>query len=82
MSVDTRAHIESSTLQEQAVLRRTVVWGVADGRYTKRRAISVRGHSGDDIRITLEDLGAALRVLKVRPADLGYKPAPPRKAKL
>ncbi|MES2941135.1 MAG: hypothetical protein V4864_25930 [Pseudomonadota bacterium] len=78
MSVDTRAHIESPVLQERAVLRRISMWGCAP--YGKRKAISIKGHSGDDIRIALDDLGEALRILKVRPADLGY-PAPTRKAK-
>lgn len=79
MSVETRAHIASAVLQERAVLKRTCIWGGSP--YTKRKAVSVRGHAGDDIRITLEDLGDALRVLKVSAVDLGYKPTTPRKAK-
>lgn len=75
MSVDTRAHIESGTLQERAVLRRTHIWGsgsigVAQGGGP---AVAIKGHNGDEIRVTLDDLGTALRVLKVSPTDLGYK---------
>lgn len=73
MTVDTRAHIESSTLQDRAVLRRTTVCAHVDNRYARRKAVAVKGHSGDAIRISLADLGDALRVLKVSAADLGYK---------
>ena len=75
MSVDTRAHIDSAVLQERAVLRRMFVYGTnAGGRYDKLKALAVKGHNGDEIRLSLADLGAALRVLKVKPADLGYPP--------
>ncbi len=75
MSVDTRAHIDSAVLQERAVLRRMTMFGSSGaGRYTRLKALAVKGHNGDEIRVTLADLGAALRVLKVSAADLGYAP--------
>jgi hypothetical protein len=75
MAVEVRAHIDSATLQERAVLRRTTVAGVtADSRrYCRRKAVSIRGHNGDAIRINLVELGEALRILKITPAELGYK---------
>ncbi len=77
MTVDTRAHITSCTLQRRAVLRRFASY--TDGPNHRVEQLAVQGHNGDEIRVTLEDLGAALRALKVRPADLGY--AAPRKTK-
>lgn len=74
MSVDTRVHITGSTLHNRAVVRRTTVMGSASGdRYCKRKAVAVQDHNGDEIRVTLEDLGAALRVLKISARDLGYR---------
>ncbi len=75
MSVDVRVHITSGTLQERAVLRRYVGGGYVGGRWCNHRRIAIKGHNGDEIRLPLADLGAALRALKVKPADLGY-PAP------
>lgn len=74
MSVDTRAHIASATLQERAVLRRTQLYrGGSDGSYRRRKSLAIRAHNGEEVRLTLEDLGAALRVLGVSWQDLGYK---------
>lgn len=77
MSVEVRAHIGSPYLQERAVLRATTVESSANGRYC--RAVSIQGRNGDAIRISLIDLGEALRVLKVSAADLGYKPRAARR---
>lgn len=75
MSVDTRAHIISNTVQERAVIRRTTVAGKDKrGYYCRVKAVSIQGHAGDDMRVSLSDLGAALRVLKVSARDLGYRP--------
>lgn len=73
MSVDTRVHITGDMLQERAVLRRTLLCSVANGRYARRKSLAIQGHTGDEIRVSLDDLGTALRVLKVSPTDLGYK---------
>lgn len=74
MSVDTRAHVTHDTLQECVVLRRTWIWRhKAESGFRRRRSVSFQGHNGDDIRMTLEELGEALRILKITPADLGYK---------
>lgn len=76
MSVDTRAHIQSTVLQERAVLRRTRTAHRAtgrDGRYLQRTAVGIQGRGGDEIRLSIDDLGQALRVLKVSARDLGYK---------
>lgn len=76
MAVDARAHITSDVLQEQAMLRRTRVWAVNSSGYTECvKAVAIKGHSGDEIRLSLADLGAALRVLKVPASALGYKSA-------
>jgi hypothetical protein len=58
------------------VLRRFAGW--VEGT-TVRRQVGIQGHNGDEIRVTLEDLGAALRALKIKPADLGYEPPRQRK---
>ncbi len=80
MSVDTRAHITSATLQYRVVVRRTQHCASGKAGYRYYKAIGFQGHSGDEVRLLLSDLGDALRVLGIKPADLGYKPPRPRKA--
>lgn len=78
MGVDTRAHITSPFPQEQAVLRRYTRWETVNAHYGKHHRVAIQGHSGDEIRMSLAELGSALRALSIRPVDLGY--LAPRKA--
>lgn len=73
MSVDTRVHIDSGTLQERAVLRRTTVWQTTRSGYRNVKAVAIKGHTGEEVRISVRDLGAALRVLKLTAKDLAAR---------
>lgn len=69
MSVDTRAHIEES----RAVVRRTTTWRATRNGYRHLKAVAIRDIHGNETIITVRDLGAALRALKISAADLASR---------
>ena len=75
MSIDTRIHIGTNdTHQNKAVIRTCRVYQSGSAGYRRYSGVAVANHVGDEVHVSLADLGAALRALKIRPADLGYKP--------
>lgn len=79
MSVDTRAHVIGEAADEAAVVRRRTLYRYSGDSGRRQRAAVSFATQGVDLDMTLEDLGAALRVLGVSCRDLGYKPTGSRR---